>query len=80
MTRQTRITEKKKETAIKKLFDAVLFRSQPSITVSRDAKGIHKFEVKVNADTIEECETKAKATDESMNKFIDRLNRRDRED
>ena len=81
MTRQMRTTDKKKEVGTKKVLnEAVLFRSQPSISVNRDAKGIYKFEVKVYADTIEECETKAKATVESMSKFIDRLNHKGRED
>lgn len=53
--------------------EAVLYRSQSSVAVKRDAKGIRQYEVKAYADTAEEAVDKATEMAAALDKFVDGL-------
>lgn len=55
--------------------EAVLYRSQSSVTVKRDSKGNRQYEVKAYADTPEEAVEKAQEMAAAMDKFIDGLSK-----
>ena len=49
-----------------------LHRSQPSVTLKRDAKGVMSFEVKVYADDVDDALFQAKAAAEDLDGFINK--------
>jgi len=55
--------------------EAVLYRSQSSVMVKRDAKGTRSYEVKAYADTPDEAVAQAQSMAEAIDGFIDGLNR-----
>jgi hypothetical protein len=65
------IVEEQKE---KKQENITLVRSQSSVMIKRDAKGIFQFEVKSYADTLEEAQGKAESVVNSLCAFVERLN------
>lgn len=59
---------------------AVLYRSQSSAEVKRDAKGNYQYTVKAYADTTEEAVERAQTMGQAMDNFLDKLKTGNKED
>lgn len=53
--------------------EAVLHRSQSSVSLKRDSKGVHQYEIKAYADDPDEAVQRASDMAESMEVFLGKL-------